>query len=533
MNVRKVIRDFSLPVARHIEVNNDSVMTVATDSGFRAYDLNDGNMLTLNKLHGSISVAAVVNDTGVFGLISGGSSPKWPIEEFVIWDDEQKKSVAKIYTSLPAKRACMTESHVALVYDEGLLIYRIDLAAKELITFESRLGKYPSASNPNSLCCLGDRYAIFPGRTAGQVNVLKLANRTNTIIPAHTTQLSALAVSRDESMIATASIQGTLIRVFSTKDSARLFEFRRGLDRAIIFSLSFSPSGHQLAVTSDKSTLHVFDLAPMDPPATKVETSASHVSHSRTSSSSSKPVTIPRRPSVASAKRASFGAVSTSPDPFSGFGTSPGSKQRRYVEADKYSIAPSDSASQAGAPSSTTGAQGRPSQPAWNDMMRQQPQGRALSIMSEATDATAKGSATTSGGSTRGKYGNLANLPFAPKILSDTYSTLSCSFEIGDEGGADLTPGAATSALTSGLAALGLGTSSSSANQGQASSTGTAKVAKGRIGWLNDHELVVVGAGRDARWEKFRIGIDGSGKRGIEWVCWKRYMDWDGFGGQD
>lgn len=427
----------------------------------------------------------------------------------------------------------MSETHVALIYEEGVLIYGMDFGAKELVSFQTRLGKFASASNPNSLCCLGQQYAIFPGRTAGQVNVLKLANRTNTIIPAHTTQLYALAVSRDESMIATASIQGTLIRVFSTKDSARLFEFRRGLDRAIIFSLSFSPSGHQLAVTSDKSTLHVFDLAPVNPPPAKAESSASRVSHSRNSSSSSKPVTIPPRPSVASAKRASFGTASTSPDPFSGLGTSPGSRQRRYVEADKFSIAPSDSASQAGAASSTTGGQGRSSQPAWNDMMRQQPQGRALSMMSETTEATATGSTTASGGSNRGKYGNLANLPFAPKILSDTYSTLSCSFEIGDEGGTDSSSGATTSTLTSGLAALVLGTSTDPKAQSQSPSPSRARVPKGQIGWLNDHELVIVGAGKDARWEKFRIGVDGTGKRGIEWVAWRRYMDWDDFGGQD
>jgi hypothetical protein len=37
-------------------------------------------------------------------------------------------------------------------------------------------------------------------------------------------------------------------------------ELRRGVDHAIIFSLAISPSNNLLAVTSDKSTLHVFNL---------------------------------------------------------------------------------------------------------------------------------------------------------------------------------------------------------------------------------------------------------------------------------
>lgn len=51
-----------------------------------------------------------------------------------------------------------------------------------------------------------------------------------------------------------------MIRVFSAANCTKLAELRRGVDHAVIFSLSFSPSNILLAVTSDKSTLHVFDV---------------------------------------------------------------------------------------------------------------------------------------------------------------------------------------------------------------------------------------------------------------------------------
>lgn len=51
-----------------------------------------------------------------------------------------------------------------------------------------------------------------------------------------------------------------MIRVYSTSTSRLITELRRGIDKAMIFSLAISPASSRLAVTSDKSTLHVFEL---------------------------------------------------------------------------------------------------------------------------------------------------------------------------------------------------------------------------------------------------------------------------------
>lgn len=48
--------------------------------------------------------------------------------------------------------------------------------------------------------------------------------------------------------------------MFSTKTSAILAELRRGVVSAGIYSLAVSLSGKKLAVTSDTSTLHIFDM---------------------------------------------------------------------------------------------------------------------------------------------------------------------------------------------------------------------------------------------------------------------------------
>jgi len=66
-----------------------------------------------------------------------------------------------------------------------------------------------------------------------------------------------------------------LIRVFATSNCARIAELRRGVDRATIYSLAISPSGLLLAVTSDKSTLHIFDIPHPTKPARSEATNGS------------------------------------------------------------------------------------------------------------------------------------------------------------------------------------------------------------------------------------------------------------------
>ena len=52
-----------------------------------------------------------------------------------------------------------------------------------------------------------------------------------------------------------------MLRVFSTHNGAKVAERRRGTEAATIYSVRFSPSGALLACTSDKGSLHVFDVA--------------------------------------------------------------------------------------------------------------------------------------------------------------------------------------------------------------------------------------------------------------------------------
>ena len=83
-----------------------------------------------------------------------------------------------------------------------------------------------------------------------------------TVIQAHQTPLSYIAISNDGKLMATSSEKGTVIRVFSIPDGKKLYQFRRGSMPARIYCMSFNATSTLLCVSSATETVHVFKLAP-------------------------------------------------------------------------------------------------------------------------------------------------------------------------------------------------------------------------------------------------------------------------------
>lgn len=305
-------------------------------------------------------------------LVGGGKSPKFAMNKAIIWDDSKGKVAIEITALAPVRGVQLSPERVVVVLQNSVRVYSF---AKP----PNLLHVYETADNLSGLCCLSDKQLVFPGRTAGQVQIVELETGNVSIIPAHSSALRALQLSPDGELLATASDTGTLIRIFSTGNCAKVAELRRGVDPATIFSLGFSPSSTLIACTSDKSTLHVFD-----------------VPHPR--------------------------------------------KANAYKRSSQQ------------------------------------------------------------GGDVEGKWGFIGKLPMMPRVFSDVYSFASAPFEAGDDGMIGGIPFSEGAVL------------------------GTTKPAKGLIGWIEEDALIVLGAGQDARWEKFVITTGEDGKRHCVREGWKRYL---------
>ena len=79
-------------------------------------------------------------------------------------------------------------------------------------------------------------------------------------IQAHDAELGALSVNPDGTLIASASQKGTVIKIFSADGGETLQHLRRGSGTATITSIVFHPSLHIVACTSDRSSIHLFEI---------------------------------------------------------------------------------------------------------------------------------------------------------------------------------------------------------------------------------------------------------------------------------
>ena len=80
------------------------------------------------------------------------------------------------------------------------------------------------------------------------------------LIEAHDSALRGLALTAAGNKLVTASVKGTILRVFDVASTTCIQEFRRGVERATITCLAWSYDCSWLSCTSDKGTAHVFWL---------------------------------------------------------------------------------------------------------------------------------------------------------------------------------------------------------------------------------------------------------------------------------
>ncbi|KAI4613903.1 hypothetical protein J4E80_006591 [Alternaria sp. BMP 0032] len=391
MNTRPILDSDAGPFVLSASFNADcSHFSVALENGFRVFSSSTCEEKISREVGGGIGCAEMLGNKSYIALVGGGKQPKYPqnkvppedpdwsvndtdiIYEVQIWNDKTERFTTSTEFKTPVQRVRLSQSHMIVALLNSICIYKMKVPPV-------KSAEYETVNNPFGLCELGTSIVAFPGRAAGQVKIYDLNTGNVSIIPAHESPLRAIGISRNGDLIATASEKGTIIRLWSFPSCTKLAELRRGVDPAAVFSLAFSPDGSTLAVTSDKSSLHIYDLI--------IATNAS--------------------------------------------------------------------------------SQADPSQH---------------------------------------KYGILSKIPGLPRAFSDIYPTATAKFEMGDEP-TTWGPHGRSATLSAGIPGVPGG-----------------RPTKGLIGWLDDETILVVGAGYDARWERFRTGRDDGGKKCLVPDGWRRYI---------
>ncbi|KAF9908786.1 WD repeat domain phosphoinositide-interacting protein 3 [Linnemannia zychae] len=255
---------------------------------------------------GGICIVEMLFRCNYLALVGGGKNPKYPPNKVIIWDDERNRGVIELEFRSEVKAVRLRRDKFVVVLVNKVIVYTFSLQPTKLHVFET-------VDNDRGLVALSssDKHAIliFPGRQSGHIQIVDLNSVVSTtavsssapsvsslatanpfstpmaqqqqqqqdtkpkypmastkptanisIIPAHTSPLFCLVTNTNGTKCASASDKGTLIRVFDTGSSKLLNEFRRGVDRAEIYSIAFNSDSTRICAGSDKGTVHIFNL---------------------------------------------------------------------------------------------------------------------------------------------------------------------------------------------------------------------------------------------------------------------------------
>ncbi|KAI9592006.1 WD40-repeat-containing domain protein [Syncephalis fuscata] len=290
----------------YADFNQDyGCFAVGLETGFRIFNCDPLEETRRHDLAGKgIGTISMLYRTNYVALTGGGRNPRFPLDSVIIWDDSKEKEVIRLEFRSEVKNVKLLRERIIIVLQDRVYVYTLSAQPKKLYMFETPnndKGLVAVASSRNM------SILAFPGQQLGHIQVVDLGQfigagnpstptsgspsnnghrRSNSsassshqqhqhrprstsmssmmtnklTIMAHTAALGCIAMSHSGHLIASASEKGTLIRVFDTISGRILHEFRRGADRAEIYSIAFNADATRICVASDKGTIHIFNL---------------------------------------------------------------------------------------------------------------------------------------------------------------------------------------------------------------------------------------------------------------------------------
>lgn len=239
--------------------NQDSeCFTCGLESGYRIYN-TEPLKETAREDGGGVKQVEMLYRCNYVGVVPGGRSPKYSTNKAIIWDDYQKKVAISLEFNTEVLGIKLRRDRIAIVFEKMVKVYTFSQTPQLLHVFETY-------ENKSGICCLcshsSNSNLAHLGKKAGHVTIINLLDteKSPIEIDAHEAPLSCMVLSNDGHRLATASVKGTLIRVFDAETGARLHELRRGTTPCRIYCLNFNKTVSKLCVSSDRGTVHVFSL---------------------------------------------------------------------------------------------------------------------------------------------------------------------------------------------------------------------------------------------------------------------------------
>ncbi|CAL8990903.1 unnamed protein product [Prunus brigantina] len=237
-----------------------SCFAIGTKDGFKIFDSNTGR-LCYERAIGAFVIVEMLFSSSLLAIVGAGEEPSLSPRRLCLFNTTTGTALRELnfLTSILAVR--MNKKRLVVILQDKTYVYDISsLGILDTIDTIPNLKGLCAFSPSLEGCFLALPASISKGSVL-LYNVMDL--HLHCEIDAHRAPLAAMALSSNGTYIATASEQGTIIRVHLVSEATKSYSFRRGTYPSTIFSLSFGPSMQLpdiLVGTSSSGSVHAFSL---------------------------------------------------------------------------------------------------------------------------------------------------------------------------------------------------------------------------------------------------------------------------------
>ena len=204
-----------------------------------------------------VTMVVMLYRTNILALVGSDNNMNNKRSKLIIWDDCQKKPLSELKFNQNIMNVKLRKDKIVVVCRDKIYVFNLS-NFKNIDIIET---------GDNSHGIVGISYEpdqtllAYPDKERGKVRIKNYEKSSVFYINAHENNIAYIALSYNGSLLATASEQGTLIRIFNTENGNLLQEVRRGKDKADIKYICFEPNYRFIAATSNKGTIHIWSLA--------------------------------------------------------------------------------------------------------------------------------------------------------------------------------------------------------------------------------------------------------------------------------
>jgi WD40 repeat protein len=225
---------------------------IGTNAGFEIWNVSPFKLRYARDL-GGIGIVEMVDKSNILALVGGGTNPAYAKNKVMIWDDSMKKVIAELEF----------RSHVSLVriYRSRILVATYNKIYVYCFSDLSLLYSSEIQEDTGYMLAYSDKILAYPTLKSGYVQVhFEQSSLNRPPFRAHDHKIGFLCLNREATLLATASSQGTIIKIFSVLERKNIAKLRRSKDPARITHMTFSSDSEWLCVCSDKGTIHIFNV---------------------------------------------------------------------------------------------------------------------------------------------------------------------------------------------------------------------------------------------------------------------------------